>query len=956
MGKLKGEILQGVELLLQSYNRNNLQASSEHPTKTLTDIRVALSGMAEVTTVIAKEDWVLKKLRFDSMYLREDSIEDAHAETFKWLLQDPNEDSKSITSVGSYQYKGADSEVEQIQKSGPEYEVKQDLGSESYLELDPLRDSKEEDNHKLAQRTDTHESPISSLPTLHEGISGSGLREYARASFIQWLRCGNNIFYISGKAGSGKSTLMKFLVQRRRTRDELTVWAGNKKLVFAHFFFWNSGTGMQKSLEGLYRSILFETLRECPDLIQEVFPETWKAASPLKESVSSDQTFRFPEILAAFESLIKSTSLSSSHKFCFFIDGLDEYAGDHWKMAKSLKTWATSPDIKICVSSRPYNEFEESFSRHTNLRLKLHELTREDMEQFVNDEFEGDERFLKVQNDDKRYLKLKNDIVKLADGVFLWVRLATHSLLTGLGNNFSISELEEKLKSIPTGLNDFFRKMWDSIDPSDRIRAARTFSVATYDALWDSTRMNMLTYSFLDDVNDNKVFVDELYTGKIRAITEDEIQERLQRTKQRLTGRCKGLLEIAESDENNSFFKYQVNFLHRTVREFLVQEDMQKELEMRAGNFDKIGSLCLVFLAQTKFIPATLAVLNKFHVFRIVQDLVELAAISEGEDSRPRLRELEALDDILKAHKDTLLSCAQEAYEGSGGITWTSKHGLDLVQHLSASSENDFSLIHHAAYEGIYSFVSRKIFLSPSFLESKEDLNILVSASLGAATMLDEFYLSLGVKLTKFLLDRGASPNEPLPRFQAAFGKEAENLVWTPWTLLLLGSIISVDMLGCPKDLRSMSELIELFLRNGADTKICLIGYQVKDVKEKQLVLGGPYYMTLEQLVEIWAPINAGTIRELLRQSSPKGSNIWLKWMTNPFQKPQQLTTPKIHIKPLDFDAFQGSYFAVTSIASIASLDKLTPTEIQFSAAITQNEEEGMTEFVRDSGLSIRVY
>jgi hypothetical protein len=260
---------------------------------------------------------------------------------------------------------------------------------------------------------------------------------------------------------------MKFLVQQRRTRDELTVWAGDKKLVFAHFFFWNSGTDMQKSLEGLYRSILFETLRECPGLIREVFSESWKATSSFEDSVSSDQTFRLPEILAAFDSLIKSTNLFSRHKFCFFIDGLDEYAGDHWKIAKSLKTWTTSPDIKICVSSRPHNEFEESFSRHTNLRLKLHELTKGDMEKFVKDEFKGDERFLRVQHDDERYLKLMNDIVKLADGVFLWVRLATHSLLTGLGNNFSISELEEKLKTMPTGLNDFFRKMWDSIDYSD---------------------------------------------------------------------------------------------------------------------------------------------------------------------------------------------------------------------------------------------------------------------------------------------------------------------------------------------------------------------------------------------------------------------------------------------------------------------------------------------------------
>jgi cytidylate kinase len=77
---------------------------------------------------------------------------------------------------------------------------------------------------------------------------------------------------MSGKAGSGKSTVLKFLAHRQRVREEVESWASPKKLVFIVTFFWNSGDTMQMSLEGFYRSIIFEILKQCPDLLQDVFP------------------------------------------------------------------------------------------------------------------------------------------------------------------------------------------------------------------------------------------------------------------------------------------------------------------------------------------------------------------------------------------------------------------------------------------------------------------------------------------------------------------------------------------------------------------------------------------------------------------------------------------------------------------------------------------------------------
>ena len=53
-----------------------------------------------------------------------------------------------------------------------------------------------------------------------------------------WLRSKSGIYWVRGKAGSGKSTLMKFLWHDGRTRNSVSERAGNSPFLTANFYFW----------------------------------------------------------------------------------------------------------------------------------------------------------------------------------------------------------------------------------------------------------------------------------------------------------------------------------------------------------------------------------------------------------------------------------------------------------------------------------------------------------------------------------------------------------------------------------------------------------------------------------------------------------------------------------------------------------------------------------------------
>lgn len=145
-------------------------------------------------------------------------------------------------------------------------------------------------------------------------------------------------------------------------------------------------------------------------------------------------------------------------KLCFFIDGLDEYGGLESDIAEVFENIVMSPYVKLCVSSRPHVEFEDAFN--TRPTIQLQDLTRSDIQQYVEDLMGQDKRIHRLAVTERaQWDKFKEEISRAAQGVFLWVMLVVTSLLNGLAKHDKIADLQRILRALPEKLDDLYQQM-----------------------------------------------------------------------------------------------------------------------------------------------------------------------------------------------------------------------------------------------------------------------------------------------------------------------------------------------------------------------------------------------------------------------------------------------------------------------------------------------------------------
>jgi energy-coupling factor transporter ATP-binding protein EcfA2 len=363
--------------------------------------------------------------------------------------------------------------------------------------------------------------------------------EKPKLSFLEWLSKDDGVYWVTGHPGSGKSTFMKYLSHHTKTHQKLVQWAAPKTLVTASFYFWFSGTALQMSQEGLLRSLLFQILRQCPCLIPRVCKSRWSSDLGIPWTRS--------ELIETLKSL---TLNSTSTKFFFLIDGLDEYqdyAGPRGgkeggvsahvrDIIEVINVLADLQDIKLCVSSRPWPAFENAFGQATDRKLYVHNENREDIGRNIRERFTSSPAYQKSFIPPKDLRQLSDSMAEDSRGAFLWVSLVVESLLQGLENGDRVDELRKRFEETPKTLHAMFERMLDSVEERYHEQAAQILQVAFH----ARAPMYVAVYSFIGDG-------DLLFEGDPKPWSEQDCIHKSRTTEDRLKVRCPDLIMIKGS-------------------------------------------------------------------------------------------------------------------------------------------------------------------------------------------------------------------------------------------------------------------------------------------------------------------------------------------------------------------------------------------------------------------------
>lgn len=368
--------------------------------------------------------------------------------------------------------------------------------------------------------------------------SGRAVRPWD--NFSAWLENGEGIYWVNGKAGSGKSTLMSFLCQDERTIQALEVWSETKVLLMPKFYFWSSGTTMQKSFEGLLRSLLWQILNELPNTT--ALPVTFGSLPERNRSTrlghSSIGAWTRSRLQRTLQQAI--SQLQSSCRLCFFLDGLDEFDEDHDELITFVRDIVSESGAKVCLSSRPYKIFEDAFG--SSAKLRLQDLTHKDVQRYVEDKFQDVPRLASMISENGYEMnKLKEEIVAKAEGVFLWVKLAVKDQIRGLRNDDSPEQLQERLACLPSEIEGIYLRMLLQIDKPYRQQASCFLRMALYKPELSLLQHALASYKELEAMllSDHNV-------------STPEIASLCQRTRNRIITRCAGLLEVHEPSNQDT--------------------------------------------------------------------------------------------------------------------------------------------------------------------------------------------------------------------------------------------------------------------------------------------------------------------------------------------------------------------------------------------------------------------
>ncbi|KAJ0160873.1 Ankyrin-3 [Colletotrichum tanaceti] len=376
----------------------------------------------------------------------------------------------------------------------------------------------------------------------------------------------HGFLWISGKPGAGKSTIMKFVMDRTK-RGKVNKSPANAAVI--HFFFNARGEELEKTTLGMYRSLLHQLLQKLPDL-QQVLDST--DFGLLREGSS------FPWELRLLQKLFKKTirKLGQRQISCF-IDALDECAEEQVremvKFFEELGRIAVKRGDRLftCFSSRHYPHI----SIRNGLRLTLEDQNghEKDLEEYVREKLETTNE---NQADD-----LTAQILRKSSGVFMWVVLVVDILNKEIrrGRMFAV---KGRLDSLPPGLSDLFEDILtrDNDNMEDLLLSLQWI-------LFGKRPLSREEYYF--------ALLSGIRTSEALPSPHEVTAQSMELF---VVSSSKGLAETISTKPPART----VQFIHESVRDFLLKDgglrkfwpDLEEDFENRSH--DQLKACCLVYL------------------------------------------------------------------------------------------------------------------------------------------------------------------------------------------------------------------------------------------------------------------------------------------------------------------------------------------------------------------------
>jgi hypothetical protein len=418
----------------------------------------------------------------------------------------------------------------------------------------------------------------SSITTAHDR-----LRQHCD-TFSKWLSSNESLFWVNGKPGSGKSTLMKFLLEHSRTQ-ELLREQHPSTLIISHFI-WNAGSYFQRSQKSLLSSLLHQLLSHRADVARVLLEED----GTLQQKVSHSDWSR-----EGLESVLFKAVHLLQCSTCIFIDGLDEIDqadGDGlYELLGLIHRLRSLPNLRFCVSSRPEALIRKQLESYPNMRLQ--DLTRHDMHKYILDTITPEwEKASFLQPSNETVSSLSKIILGKADGIFLWVRLVVSSIRNGLIKYDNWEILLERINALPSKISDLYNDMWKRLNGDMelyRTKSALYFKLLLYQPPYVvdfSPKADTLLLMLLaSDLSLQQSFLE----GGVH-VSEHNLAKECCIFQQQLLSRCAGFVEIADHPggiEKRSvwsrlkFWRHaRVRFIHKSAADFLLDTlDGQKLLQ-----------------------------------------------------------------------------------------------------------------------------------------------------------------------------------------------------------------------------------------------------------------------------------------------------------------------------------------------------------------------------------------